>query len=361
MKATSTYFPALTGLRFLAALMVYLHHFNPAPSDSSWFAFFQCFDAGVMVFFVLSGFLLYYRYAEQLQPTFRSFWTYFTNRFARIYPVYFLLTSLSFVYAYSYYSSTEIATNFSFTHYWLNISFLKGFFSAYQFTGIAQGWTLTVEECFYFLLLPAVIILPLLRKYMLWIPLVAALMGITLFLLLKPFHIGFLNDWRFVLKHTLFGRMTEFVIGMLIAKIMLSGREVKTRANLALIGLILLFIGLWLVAIMPQYISFAPFMLNTLAYQVLLPLVAGLLLWGLATQNNWFTAFFASRPMELLGKASYVFYLIHMGVFQQLSSKVIGDKWLLNLIALTVLSLLIWYLIEEPLNKLTKKVMMKLL
>ena len=33
----------------------------------------------------------------------------------------------------------------------LNIFFIRGFFDDLKFTGVGQGWSLTVEECFYLL------------------------------------------------------------------------------------------------------------------------------------------------------------------------------------------------------------------
>ena len=56
-------FPALTGIRAVAAFMVYIHHRNPF--DEVFFGkkihdFFGEFHVGVTIFFVLSGFLITY-------------------------------------------------------------------------------------------------------------------------------------------------------------------------------------------------------------------------------------------------------------------------------------------------------------
>ncbi|WP_374226272.1 acyltransferase family protein [Flavobacterium oreochromis] len=89
----------------------------------------------------LSGFLIANRYFDE-----KVIWkSYFINRFARIYPSFFILTTLTFLY-------TSYKTNvFNAEIYLSNITFIKGFFNNLKFTGIAQSWSLTVEEFFYLL------------------------------------------------------------------------------------------------------------------------------------------------------------------------------------------------------------------
>lgn len=92
--------PALTSLRFFAALHVVLHHFAWAearkhsenyanPLVAGWFNILDVGFLAVSFFFVLSGFILAYTYldkAEQGLPP-RPF---YVARFARIYPAYFV-------------------------------------------------------------------------------------------------------------------------------------------------------------------------------------------------------------------------------------------------------------------------------
>lgn len=107
-------------------------------------------------FLVLSGLLICLRYIDRLD--FSKHWlaTYARNRVARIYPLYLLLTLLTFMVINS-------AGRYDVTGQWasygrsdkllvlgLNVTFLRGLFDQFKFTGIAPGWTLTVEELFYF-------------------------------------------------------------------------------------------------------------------------------------------------------------------------------------------------------------------
>ena len=79
----------LTGLRFVAAMLVVLHHY-PVPGASGTAAtMMQAGYFGVTLFFVLSGFVLAYTYAEALSEAPRATLRRFAvARFARIYPVY---------------------------------------------------------------------------------------------------------------------------------------------------------------------------------------------------------------------------------------------------------------------------------
>jgi peptidoglycan/LPS O-acetylase OafA/YrhL len=71
---------ALTGLRFAAALLVFLHH-------AAGPRYYEGFS-GVTFFYVLSGFILTYNYHRtftSLRPG--ELWSFYGSRLARIYPV----------------------------------------------------------------------------------------------------------------------------------------------------------------------------------------------------------------------------------------------------------------------------------
>ncbi|RFP63341.1 acyltransferase [Hymenobacter lapidiphilus] len=155
MSSSKQYFPALTGIRALAAYTVFLTHYNPF-AEASWLGLLlREGNSGVTVFFVLSGFLIATRYGQRVEMRREWIVDYFRNRFARIYPVYFLVTLATFVVLY-------LRPDYDLIGRWagyttqdmvlvagLNFTLTKAFFYPFVFTGIAQGWTLTVEECFY--------------------------------------------------------------------------------------------------------------------------------------------------------------------------------------------------------------------
>ncbi|MDP9229675.1 MAG: acyltransferase, partial [Bacteroidota bacterium] len=143
------YFPVLTGVRTVAAAMVFFHHFNifsPQIFGNFIYGFVSVFYVGVTIFFVLSGFLICYRYQHLVSLKKKWLKQYFINRFARIYPMYFLIT---IIYALPFICKCDFSNEFNILI--LNLTFLRGFFSDYRSTLITTGWSLTVEEMFYFL------------------------------------------------------------------------------------------------------------------------------------------------------------------------------------------------------------------
>lgn len=89
-----SFLPALTGVRFVAALLVLLYHFVRLPDAFSWLNnLFAEGQRGVEFFFVLSGFVLGYNYfpkATSLDR--RDFWA---ARVARVAPLYWLSLAVS--------------------------------------------------------------------------------------------------------------------------------------------------------------------------------------------------------------------------------------------------------------------------
>lgn len=84
--------PALTSVRFLAALYVLVVHFGRHLFNGTPLADFAYMgSSGVSMFFVLSGFILTYTYEGRPTRPGRFWWA----RFARIWPVYLLSLALS--------------------------------------------------------------------------------------------------------------------------------------------------------------------------------------------------------------------------------------------------------------------------
>jgi peptidoglycan/LPS O-acetylase OafA/YrhL len=82
----------LTSARFFAALVVLLGHFNDFLGLPEWFATGVAGGFGVSFFFVLSGFILAYRYWDDFSGgiAWRDLRRYLVARVARIYPPYVL-------------------------------------------------------------------------------------------------------------------------------------------------------------------------------------------------------------------------------------------------------------------------------
>jgi peptidoglycan/LPS O-acetylase OafA/YrhL len=90
-----------------------------------------------------------------------------------------------------------------------------------------------------------------------------------------------------------------------------------------------------------------------------LPLFVVLLLWGLITEKTWLQKLLATSVMQLLGNASFLFYLIHIGYTnQKFASWFLGfDR---NFILLWGIAIVGYVVIEKPLYNLCKKAIQKI-
>ncbi len=121
-KTGKNYFAALTGIRIIAAYMVFIHHYNFFTKGSFAWAFVNELHIGLPIFFVLSGFLIAYRYYSNGTIHVKN---YIVNRVARVYPMYFLLTTLTFILAAFTFGSYHL--------YDLKIYLLKHYFLTWVF------------------------------------------------------------------------------------------------------------------------------------------------------------------------------------------------------------------------------------
>jgi len=140
----------LDAIRGFAAIYVMLSHLssNHLHLQRSWLGQpFRFAQEGVLLFFLLSGFVIYYSW--DLNSGRKSFSTFFYKRFRRIYPIFFLALLLAFVISGGKYPF----------HFWNlagNLFMLQGFeadhgFRAVPFMGNGPLWSLSYEWWFYML------------------------------------------------------------------------------------------------------------------------------------------------------------------------------------------------------------------
>ncbi|MBN9389467.1 MAG: acyltransferase [Chloroflexi bacterium] len=346
------FFPALTGLRAIAAYMVFIHHFKIFKPEifGFWTAKITAeFHIGVNIFFVLSGFLIYYRYGNITKIVGSWFKIYARNRFARIYPIYFIILFFNY-YVAGFPGTTDLL---------LNLSLFKGFSETTYFNAIPQAWSLTVEECFYFSA-PFIFIFINKNRKLFWLPwlilltIAVTLAGVNLFT--TPFY----GSARFVFLYTYFGRATEFFCGMFAAWLVrrnfaLPGKWRKvplTYLAIAGIGLILFAISA-LAGGEYEYGIFHP--LGTFLTTLILPPVIAVMIYGLAVQRTWLSRLLGTRLFLLLGASSYIFYLIHLGAINNLLYNNISTDLLVRFLLLNVIAIVLYKLAEEPLNHYIKR------
>jgi peptidoglycan/LPS O-acetylase OafA/YrhL len=341
------YYKPLTGLRFVAALMVFFSHFTTAVLPPSLYNFVAEFQTGVPIFFVLSGYLICSRYYDNV--SFDKHWLkkYFVNRFARIYPMFFLITLLNVLYKQE---GIKI--------FLLNITFLKGFFESFVYTGTPPGWSITTEECFYFL---APLIFLLVRK---GVPVILQVLFCLSFGLLlvfvfihNPFY-GFFGSFDFMMVYTFFGRCFEFFTGVYLALYLRRKNFVqKTGSINTLTGISGIILCIVMLSLIRQGAVFAEYgNLWVVIHNFLLPVPIAILLIGLIYESTFVSKILSTGFMQLLGKSSYSFYLIHFGVFHWLFFAYAPQNLFLLLFTITLLSILLYKTIEEPANYYLRKV-----
>ena len=85
-----------------------------------------------------------------------------------------------------------------------------------------------------------------------------------------------------------------------------------------------------------------------------LPLMILLFFRGLLFERTFISQIFASKAGQLLGKASYAFYLIHVGFIEIGLHHFISRNVLVLFVMLNLISICLYLLVEEPLNKKVK-------
>ena len=343
------YISALTGLRAVAAYLVFIHHNNPASPGTLAHRVFDQGYIGVTIFFVLSGFLIYHRYADAYFDQRNWSWgKYLQNRFARTYPLYaiILLVTVSVATWRGHPMSLAVLS--------LNVTLWKGFFDAYKFSGIAQSWSLTVEGCFY---LSAPLLFSGLRR---WGPfwLAFGLVGTGIFLwgtIGQLAYHGLFDTLPFVFFYTFFGRGFEFVVGMWLAR-QWHQNQLPALHYPILAGLIILLGCAGWQATLPYFtVKPVPGMWSELVvYNIALPIGIGLFLVGLITQSSVAGRLLSHPLMQVLGRSSYAFYLVHAGVVVSAMQYIGVENSGLQFLLLVALAYAVYYLIEKPLQRLLR-------
>lgn len=357
MKANNQYYKSLTGFRAIAAFMVFLHHYNPFPSSNKFTLVLHDFTSelhvGVTFFFVLSGFLIATRYMDMKNFVFK---TYMINRVARIYPMYFILTFILFA-DYVFHNPSNLFNKEFYIQVLTNFTFLKGYIPTLIFSGISQGWSLTVEETFYLLAPIFFLILQKSKIQLIIIPIVLISMGfIVIHLLKNHINLGMFSLNEFYFNYTFFGRCAEFFIGISLAIIVRSNKNFKFYNSITYIGLVLVIFFIYLISINKGSADLGirtPIgkLINTL----LLPLIGiSTLYYGLIKEQTILSKILSSKLFVLLGKSSYIFYLIHLGIFYGILHKFFNNNLIVFLL-LNLLSVGLYLYVENPFNQLIRK------
>lgn len=353
------YFPELTGIRAVAMYGIYNCHFNlidPAKWGNTLYRLGQEMHLGVPVFYVLSGFLIYYLYGYKLERLSVPFGLdYAKNRVARIYPVYFILLTITYFWRGFPNSVPETLVTYTLT---------QALFPDFVHAGIAQTWTLTIEETFYFTA-PFIFLAAL--RWGLLVPCVG-IFAFGIFLVTVDFPLNpYYQNASHVFGRTLCGMIACFGFGILLGKIVRNraGNLPQRKRPILTYGALAVMFAIMLVQtrLAEQAEAWHPggdlvrgsehpvgYFLSYFVF----PGFVMMWFWGMMTEASAVKRFLSIPLLVLLGRSSYCFYLLHFGVVSTWLEMFITHNRLGQILLLSLLAVLMFKLIEHPANQYIK-------
>jgi peptidoglycan/LPS O-acetylase OafA/YrhL len=327
-----------TGLRGIAATVVFIVHLFVAEiSKTHWFLSFYSVD----LFFVLSGFILYWVYIGNKS---RINWKdYSLARVARILPLYYLTSIICIPIIYNQLPFENIPKLSG--DIFANLFLLSTIFGKFTFNGPA--WSISVEWFCYFVLFP---ILVGFRKYILSYKFGLILAVICILILTRFFIISYrsgifnsigINSDTIFLERGLIGFSIGFLLCFVFSKIKLA-KAPNLIFDILLISLFVIVIISGLKWLPPHFILYSiPFIVLTTAYEK-----------GLTVR------IFELKFIQWLGTRSYSIYLWHWLVIEyaKFLKGIVGLWGYAAVVAIIVfiISEISYKYFEMPLRKLIK-------
>ena len=350
--------PALTSLRFFAALAIVIHHCNgvfwPAADLGP-------LDAGVSFFFVLSGFILTYVYFDPVSGRF-ALQRFYTARIARIWPLHLvcLLLTIFFVNVPEPFDPAVLLANSLMLHAWIP-------FDRYFFSYNYASWSISTE-LFFYLMLPLLLYFATWQRY--------ALLLLSLATVLALAQVGaaehlpvwdtsgdFLSSTGLLYTNPL-ARFAEFLVGVVCAVQWLKKATVQTSARwlgsliectaIALFALGFNFFmhgGATLAD--ARWLPAAPTraLLSEWLSHVGLTPFAAIVIVVFARHRGYLSQLLSQRWLVFLGEISFALYLVHqiaLRWLQQHGSHFTLSDFGLFMLGIIVLATLLHVAIERP-------------
>jgi peptidoglycan/LPS O-acetylase OafA/YrhL len=295
--------PNLTSLRFFLALFVVLYHL-PEYCKNRGFPYFNSFsfffkgNEAVLMFFSLSGFLIIRGLIlEKEKSGFINLKKFFLRRILRIFPLYYLILILGFVFYkliapyFGFQDNQDYNIYFAF---FLGATFFANILASLKPGGILEIlWSIGIEEQFYLFVAP---IFYKFRLKRVLIFLILFTIGYFLLFHFGPEQLNFLNKYSMYFFHFSFSGIIAFL--SLNQKIKLN--------NIFKIAILLIFVLLFFSNIIENSVS-------NYWYSFICMLVFSTTIWILSLKE---VPFFNTKIINHLGKISYGIYMYHAVVFQ---------------------------------------------
>lgn len=315
------YIIELDGLRGIAILLVMIYHFSTYKFithnvlDRAITHIFKTGWIGVILFFVLSGFLITSILLNSKNSD-HYFSTFYIKRLLRIFPLYYLYLALVFFVIYPLFfdhaSSVEqskmVVAKDAQVWFWFYLANIKEFISGTFFGGsVSHLWSLSIEEQFYVVWPIIVLFFPVKNLKFLSIVLVIIAVILRIVFYFKGISPGLIYSFTLT-------RMDSIIMGALVAIIVYQGTVIKyNRVKIIFIIFTLLSIGM-LYSLGKRAGSHA--IIYTIGFSII-GIAFALLVTLLQSPTPFlFRYLFSNKILVFFGKYSYALYLIHPFVKQ---------------------------------------------
>jgi peptidoglycan/LPS O-acetylase OafA/YrhL len=355
VSKNETHITQLDGLRFLAVSLVMFAHWIQWRLNNQFIQYVP-FSHGVILFFVLSGFLITRillenkdKYEQVHQNKSSLVKSFYIRRALRILPLYY--TVLFAVYAINYSKSHELFP-------WL-ATFTINIYQSVK--NVATGdfnhfWSLAVEEQFYLVWPWVILFTP--RKYFLKIIAVLIVLSIAY----KAYIYFFVHKWM-AGAYSVSGCADALCLGALVAYLFLYHKSFSLKMSSAALCWLLFF--LYLINLFAQF-YFKAEALKNIFDEFLFALLAACIINRAAHKRFSFAARYILENKWVVygGKISYGMYLYHLFIpfiYFYVKSKTgfhVDNLFLYFLVLYGVTFILAhfsWVLFERPINNLKKK------
>jgi peptidoglycan/LPS O-acetylase OafA/YrhL len=304
--------PALTGVRFLAALYVVFHHLYPAAH--LWAPLSQFQENGwisVEFFFLLSGFILTWVY-RSLEDTPAGRSEFYRRRIYRIYPAYLFGTVLY---------APLIVMSLSAEHQsWTAVAVRVALYGAVTLLALQAWWPKTALawngptwslscEAFFYAMFPKLLVRlrawPAATRRRAWF--MVWLLSAIPFAVVDALPDRLSDIWwlPYISGFNPLMRVSEFIGGILIALAVIERGRDETRSPL----------GVPLAILTLAFVALLTFGGNAVVKGLSFPLISGMI-FLLAQDSGIASRVLGSRPFELLGAASYSMYILHIPLYR---------------------------------------------
>lgn len=340
----------LTGLRFLAAFLVFVHHALTPSIVSGGLADLPVISAlasfgfvGVTFFFVLSGFVLSWSWDGRRDKV-----GFYGRRFARVWPLHAVTMTMAVVIVLPYLgrdvgSAWQVLLGFGVVHSWVPDPHT-------YFVGNGPSWSLSCEAFFY-ALLPFLV--PVVRgrgrRAALFTVASCVVVLALVPVVLTPWHgrFGYLSLWVFPGY-----RAAEFLIGVVLGWAVRQGwRPRWSLAQAAVLSALAYCAAAYLLYDVSESTTRPLRALANLYGDLLLVLPFAALIGAVAVRDlEGRSGLLGRRPLVRLGEASFAFYLVHSMVILVLDDAGRG-RALLHGVPLATLALVLSVLAAWALHR----------